>query len=59
MDYVKDIQLVMNVLAGLCPRVDQYATLTQPIAFCVNKLADVRDSLNKPTENAKAEEKED
>ena len=56
MDYVKDIQLVMNVLAGLCPRVDQYATLTQPIAFCVNKLADVRDELNKSEteENADA-----
>lgn len=47
MDFVKEIQLVMNILAGLCPRVDQYATLIQPIAFCVNKLADVRDNLQK------------
>ena len=50
MDYIKEIQLVMNVLAGLCPRVDQFATLTQPIAFCVNKLADVRDDMQKHVE---------
>ena len=50
MDYIKEIQLVMNVLAGLCPRVDQYATLTQPIAFCVNKLADIRDDMQKTAE---------
>ena len=50
MDYIKEIQMVMNVLASLCPRVDQYATLTQPIALCVNKLADVRDDMQKQAE---------
>lgn len=50
MDYVKEIQSVMNILAGICPRVDQINTISQPIAYCVNKLADVRDSLQKPDE---------
>lgn len=44
------IQKVMNILAGLTPRVDQVSTLAQPIAYCVNLLADVRDALNKQTE---------
>lgn len=42
------IQQAMNILAGLTPRVDQVATLIQPIAYVVNLLADVRDSLQKP-----------
>lgn len=45
---VQKIQQAMNILAGLTPRVDQVATLTQPIAYVVNLLADVRDSLQKP-----------
>ena len=49
------IQKCMNILAGLCPRVDQVATISQPIACVVNLLADVRDSLKKPPENARAE----
>ena len=44
------IQKCMNILAGLCPRVDQVATITQPIAAVVNLLADVRDKLNEKTE---------
>ena len=42
------IQQAMNILAGLCPRVDQVATIAQPIAYVVNLLADVRDSLKEP-----------
>lgn len=48
------IQQAMNILAGLTPRVDQVATLAQPIAYVVNLLADVRDALNKPAETAEA-----
>ena len=48
------IQTAMNILAGLTPRVDQVATLAQPIAYVVNLLADVRDALNKPAETAAA-----
>lgn len=48
------VQTVMNILAGLTPRVDQVSTLAQPIAYCVNLLADVRDALK---EAATAEEK--
>lgn len=44
------IQTVMNILAGLTPRVDQVSTLAQPIAYCVNLLADVRDALKKTAE---------
>lgn len=47
---VQKIQTAMNILAGLTPRVDQVSTLAQPIAYCVNLLADVRDNLNKPAE---------
>lgn len=46
------IQTAMNILAGLTPRVDQVATLAQPIAYVVNLLADVRDKLNAPAETA-------
>ena len=49
------IQTVMNILAGLTPRVDQVSTLAQPIAYCVNLLADVRDKLKEPAETAEAE----
>lgn len=48
------IQQAMNILAGLTPRVDQVATLAQPIAYVVNLLADVRDKLNAPAETAEA-----
>ena len=48
------IQQAMNILAGLTPRVDQVSTLAQPIAYCVNLLADVRDKLNAPAETAEA-----
>lgn len=48
------IQKVMNILAGLTPRVDQVSTLAQPIAYCVNLLADVRDNLKAPAETAEA-----
>lgn len=54
-DMTKKIQTAMNILAGLTPRVDQVATLAQPIAYCVNLLADVRDELTKrvdETQNA-------
>ena len=47
---VQKIQTAMNILAGLTPRVDQVSTLAQPIAYCVNLLADVRDALKKPAE---------
>ncbi len=57
-DMIRKIQTAMNILSGLTPRVDQVATIAQPIAYCVNLLADVRDSLNKPTENAILEETE-
>lgn len=51
------IQTAMNILAGLTPRVDQVATLAQPIAYCVNLLADVRDALSKPAETEAAQNK--
>lgn len=51
---VQKIQTAMNILAGLTPRVDQVSTLAQPIAYCVNLLADVRDKLNTPAETAEA-----
>lgn len=50
----KKVQTVMNILAGLTPRVDQVSTLAQPIAYCVNLLADVRDKLKEPAEAAEA-----
>lgn len=50
------IQQAMNILAGLTPRVDQVATLAQPIAYVVNLLADVRDSLQKPAETEEPKE---
>lgn len=53
---VQKIQQAMNILAGLTPRVDQVATLTQPIAYVVNLLADVRDSLQKPAETEEPKE---
>lgn len=43
--HAQKIQQAMNILAGLCPRVDQVSTIAQPIAYVVNLLADVRDSL--------------
>lgn len=49
-ELTKKIQAVMNILAGLTPRVDQVTTLAQPIAYCVNMLADVRNKLNEKTE---------
>lgn len=49
------IQKVMNILAGLTPRVDQVSTLAQPIAYCVNLLADVRDALKKLAETEAAQ----
>lgn len=54
MTSTEKIQRVMNILAGLTPRVDQVTTLAQPIAYCVNLLADVRDKLNAPAETAEA-----
>ena len=51
------IQTAMNILAGLTPRVDQVATLAQPIAYVVNLLADVRDALSKPAETETAPNK--
>lgn len=51
------IQTAMNILAGLTPRVDQVATLAQPIAYVVNLLADVRDALSAPTETETAPNK--
>ena len=48
------IQTAMNILAGLTPRVDQVATIAQPIAYCVNILADVRDKLKETAEAAEA-----
>lgn len=53
----KKIQTAMNILAGLTPRVDQVATLAQPIAYVVNLLADVRDALNAPPETEAAPNK--
>ena len=44
-DKIQKIQRVMNILSGLTPRVDQVATIAQPIAFCVNELCDIRDDL--------------
>ena len=51
---VQKIQQAMNILAGLTPRVDQVTTLAQPIAYCVNLLADVRDALSAPPETETA-----
>lgn len=51
------IQTAMNILAGLTPRVDQVATLAQPIAYVVNLLADVRDALSAPAETETAPNK--
>jgi len=45
---IQKIQQAMNILAGLTPRVDQVATIAQPIAYVVNLLADVRDALQTP-----------
>ena len=47
MTNAEKIQRIMNILAGLTPRVDQVTTLSQPIAYCVNALADIRDELKK------------
>lgn len=53
-DNAQKIKQAMNILAGLCPRVDQVSTIAQPIAYVVNLLADVRDQLNQPPETADA-----
>ncbi len=45
MTNTEKIQRVMNILSSLTPRVDQVATIAQPIAFCVNELCDIRDEL--------------
>lgn len=58
-EITKKIQTAMNILAGLCPRVDQVATITQPIAAVVNLLADVRDALIKADETQETEENTD
>ena len=47
---IQKIQQAMNILAGLTPRVDQVATIAQPIAYVVNLLADVRDDMQKHAE---------
>ena len=47
---IQKIQQAMNILAGLCPRVDQVTTLAQPIAYVVNLLCDVRDDMQKSAE---------
>ena len=47
------IQQVINILAGLTPRVDQVATISTPIAHCINMLVDVRESLNNQEESPK------
>lgn len=59
MTNTEKIQRVMNILAGLTPRVDQVTTLAQPIAWCVNELAGVRDELkqqSEPTDGEKPDE---
>lgn len=45
---VQKLDKVIAIIRGLCPRVDQYGTLAQPLAYCVNELIDVRDGLQKP-----------
>ena len=50
-DNIQKITNVINIIRSLCPRVDQYGTICQPLAICVNELCDVRDALQKPAEN--------
>lgn len=56
-DNIQKITNVINIIRSLCPRVDQYGTICQPLAICVNELCDVRDALQNPAEPA-AENKE-
>ena len=56
-DNIQKIQKVINIISHLCPEVSQYATLSLPLAHCVNELCDVRDALQKSAEPA-AESKE-
>lgn len=51
-DNIQKIQKVINIISHLCPEVSQYATLSLPLAHCVNELCDVRDALQKPPEAA-------
>ena len=46
-EMIGKIQQAMNIIAGICPRVDQVATISVPAANAINLLADVRDGLIK------------
>ena len=49
MSTIEKIQQAMNILAGLCPRVDQVSTISIPAANAINLLADARDKLIEQT----------
>ena len=54
-EIIGKIQQAMNILAGICPRVDQVTTISIPAANAINLLADARDKLIKrvnETQNA-------
>ena len=56
MGNVDKIKRVIDTLSGLTPRVDQVATLSQPIAVCVNELVDVWKDLKERESAAQPDE---
>ena len=56
-EIIGKIQQAMNILAGICPRVDQVTTISIPAAKAINLLADARDKLiERVNETQNAEE---
>lgn len=55
-EIIGKIQQAMNIIAGICPRVDQVATISVPAANAINLLADARDNLIKMAENQPKQE---
>lgn len=52
-EIIGKVQQAMNIIAGICPRIDQIATISIPAANAINLLADARDSLIKMAEENK------
>lgn len=56
MENVDKLKRVIDTLSSLTPRVDQVATLSQPIAVCVNELVDVWKELRERESTAQPDE---
>lgn len=56
MEIADKLKRVIDTLSSLTPRVDQVATLSQPIAVCVNELVDVWKELRERESTAQPDE---